>query len=230
MMNGRKLEGADELKKWLLIVAITVLFTFLPGCSVDIGNTKQKSTIEKAELTYKESTLLAAAGVDQQLVFDLDPDESIEFIYVYIEHYVNGVKKEEAGNLGVHLTDDEKNSKLNRIAYIITNSSSVDEENERTFSVSYITDNSTSFGSQLKSSYHTPSTSTSSSISDKTSVGTNQPVALAYLLEVDGERLDPPDEDLLTLQEDELKEATADYDHVYLFKAKFYTEVPNEYQ
>lgn len=222
-------KGRWNLRDKSVILSIVLIFIILAGCSVGDVTPQQKNTIEQADLTQKESTLLQAAGVEHQLVFDVNPDDSIHFIRFYVDHYINGVKKEETANVGVHLQESDKNAKFERVAYIISDTSTGENEYGRNYSISYMTDNGVTTGSQQKSFNHIPSTSTSSII-NKTAIKMNEPMTLAYLIEVDGEMLNVPDEDFLTLKEDQVEEVAAEYDHLYLFRVEFHAEVPKEYQ
>ncbi len=212
------------LKRFIHIFLIIFTLAILVACSSvkEVATSEKYITVKPAQMSDKNKNLLKAIGGEMVFVFDVDiRNQSIKRINLFLEHYESGVKVENTSQFGSGITQEEKNK---RIAFTVSDLS-VEQENQNMKRVyfTYSDENGFSRAEQvINEEAFTPSSSSWGQQDHKLQVQKDQPVNLAFLIETAGETLEIPS-DLLSLEEEELKEAIADYDHFYLFRAEFLT-------
>ncbi|MGM7703398.1 hypothetical protein ACSVDE_16830 [Pseudalkalibacillus sp. Hm43] len=211
------------MKRFIHIIVILFVISILASCSPvkEVVTSKKNITIQPAQLSDENKNLLNAIGGDMVFVFDVDLNKQpIKRMNLFVEHYKSGVKVDNEGEFGAGITQEVKNK---RIAFTIANPS-VEQANQNLKRVyfTYSDENGYSRAEQYIESAKSPSSSSWGQQDQKMEVQKDQPVNLAFLIETAGDSLEVR-ADLLSLEEEELKEAIADYDHFYLFRAEFLT-------
>lgn|GEM_PF-5446098 len=198
-----------------MLLSLLLFFTvFAMGCSK-----APQPEIRRAELTDSEQKLLAAAGVSEYYVFDIDlAGGDFTGLKSWVEYYENGTlaKKE----YGIELTSPSTNFRESNKRLVITLREGASQAREYEYYVSITYKGGMDGG--RKASIPKPEFTTSSTGSaERQIIEPNKPIILVVsLFDKDGAIPEFITDDTYTGREDEI-ERILQSDYVYLFYCQF---------
>lgn len=201
-------------KRAIGVLIFAVALIIITGCSSE--SQFQQNKIAKTELTTEDIELLDGAGIDFYYMFDIELKDKFNYVYIWFDKYEFG---EKIGNLDSKgksiILKNESNFKMKAVLTIDYFPIKVSEDVQWYFSLG---DESTSV---ILDSHKHDDVITSIECVDEIEIEDGKDCILVGQFYKKGNGMGPLPENFFKAT-DNYEEMLADYDTVYVLKAKFY--------